>query len=335
MRRLPALLACLLASPAWAGDLVGYVAGNQASIDTFDRWPDGIASPARNPSGSFVGAGIDLSGIGWRTDAPTFAVSLISPQYIVGAAHVGFGSTVTFADNGGQVHTYALATNPDGSVQTRQLTTPGQGTSDVLVARLAAPVSAADGVRFLRFADVNATTAVGLEAFAYTQNTAYGSTGPNGTGDPTRRQLGLATISQVGTVAFGTAENPTSPTTGAVWRQDANRTGSVLLTGGDSGGPLFARGYDAQGVGSEAALIGCHFGVDEKSPTSVSSFLPDADTVGGYVAQMNDFMSQDGYQVLFVPVPEPAGLLAVAVVGALAWRRGFRARSASEGRYRV
>ncbi len=307
MRRLPALLACLLAAPAWAGDIVGYVANSQTSIDTFDRWPNGIASPTPNGAAGFVGAGLNLSGIGWRADNPTFAVSLIAAvptadpsapavgRYILGAAHVGLGTSVTFADNLGVTHTYAVTA-------TQRLTTNGV-LSDILIGRLSANVPSGDGIKPLPLAAVTRTTAVGLEAYAYTQNAAYGST---------RRQLGLATIGAVQQVDFGPGN---SPTVDAVWQRDLNRTGSVLLTGGDSGGPLFTRGLNG-----ETALIGAHMGVDAGQGVSVSSFLPEAE----YVTQLSQFMGVDGYQVLFAPVPEPTGLLAVAVVGALAWRRRAR-----------
>ena len=321
MRRLPALFACLLASPAWAGDLVGYVAGSQASIDRFDRFPNGIANPTPNASGSFVGAGLDLSGIGWLTGNPTFAVSLIAAvpsatptdpavgRYILGAAHVGFGANVTFADNQGVTHTYSVT-------GTQRLTTNGVP-SDILIGRLSANVPAGDGVKPLPLAQLTPATAVGLEAFAYTQNTAYGSTGPNGTGDPTRRQLGLATIGSVEQVDFGAGN---SPTMDAVWQRDPGRTGSVLLTGGDSGGPLFTRGQNG-----ETALIGGHMGADAGQGISVSSFLPEAE----YVTQLNQFMGVDGYQVLFAPVPEPAGLLAAAAaVAGVWWRKRSHRRQA-------
>jgi hypothetical protein len=50
---------------------------------------------------------------------------------------------------------------------------------------------------------------------------------------------------------------------------------------------------------------------------SVSSFLPTPE----YLLQINDFMLQDGLQVQIVPVPEPAGTMAVMGIGIVVWRR--------------
>jgi hypothetical protein len=289
-------------APAVAGDIVGYVSGNAASIATYDRFPNGINSPTPNTSSSFVGAGLDLSGIGWLTNNPTFATSLLAGvpvadpngpavgRYIVGANHVGFGPSVTFAENTGVTHTYSVTS-------TLRLTTNGVP-SDILIGRLASAPTA-DGIAALPLAELTATNAVGVKSYAYGQNANYGAD---------RRQLGLATIGDVQTVSFGGGD---SPTVDAIWQQDPNQPGSVLLVGGDSGGPLFTRG--AHG---ETALIGAHMGVDAQQLLSASSFLPTPE----YVLQINGFMLQDGLQVQVVPVPEPAGLLAF-VVGAVAWRR--------------
>ena len=174
-------------------------------------------------------------------------------------------------------------------------------TSDILIGRLATAPTA-DGIASLPLADLTATTAVGVHSYAYGQNENYGAV---------RRQLGLATIGDVQTVAFGGGD---SPTVDAIWQQDPNQPGSVLLLGGDSGGPLFTRGSNG-----ETALIGSHMGVDTSQLLSASSFLPTPE----YVVQINGFMLQDGQQVQIAPVPEPVGLLAVVVVAAVAWRRWF------------
>ena len=307
-RRLLALALVFAAvPPAGAGDIIGYVppgqSGNAASVDSFDRFPNGIGSPTPNSSTSFVGAGLDLSGVGWLTNDSTFATSLLASvsvadpnaaavgRYVVGANHVGFGSGITFADNAGVTHAYSV-------VSTLRLTTNGVP-SDVLIGRLSTAPTA-DGIGTLPPAGLTSATAVGVESYAYGQNAIYGAD---------RRQLGLATIEFVQEVAFAGGN---SPTVDAIWQQDLNRPGSVLLVGGDSGGPLFTRGTNG-----ETALIGAHMGVDAGQRLSFSSFVPTPE----YVQQIDTFMLQDGLRVQIVPVPEPAGLLAVVVIGAAAWRR--------------
>src|SRR4029079_8020436 len=69
--------------------------------------PGATVTPNNSPL--FIGSGLDLSGVGWRPEAPAFAVTLISPQHFVTAAHAGLGSQVQFADPTGGVHTYAVA----------------------------------------------------------------------------------------------------------------------------------------------------------------------------------------------------------------------------------
>ena len=297
MRRLSLVALLFAALPAAAGDIVGYVAGSQASIDRYDRFPSGIGSPTPNTAAGFVGAGLDLSGIGWMTGNPTFAVSLLAAvptnnpaapavgRYVIGANHVGLPATVTFADNQGVTHSYSV-------VATQRLTTGGVA-SDLIVGRLAADVPTADGIRPLPLADVTAASVVGLNALAYGQKDSYGTN---------RRQLGLATLTGTEVIDYGGSDP--SPTETAKWDRIPGQPGSVQLVGGDSGGPLIARGLNG-----ETALVGVHNAID--GVTSYSSFVPRAE----YVTQLNAFMGVDGYRVLFAPVPEPAGLLAVGLFG--------------------
>jgi hypothetical protein len=309
MHRFITTFACVLlaTSPTAAGDIVGYASpgepGNAVSIATYDRFPNGMSNPTPNTSSNFVGTGLNLSGIGWLTTTPVFATSLLAAvpisnpngpaigQYVVGANHVGFEGSVTFADNAGVTHTYAVTS-------AIRLTTNGVP-SDIVIGRLATAPTA-DGITALPLANLTSTTAIGVEAYAYGQNESYGAD---------RRQLGLATIGDVQTVSF---DGGISPTVDAIWQLDPDRPGSVLLIGGDSGGPLFTRGSNG-----ETALIGAHMGVDVEQMLSVSSFLPTPE----YLLQINDFMLQDGLQVQIVPVPEPAGTMAVMGIGIVVWRR--------------
>ena len=221
----------------------------------------------------------------------------------MGANHVGFGPSVTFAENTGATHTYSVT-------DTLRLTTNGVP-SDILIGRLATAPTA-DGIAAPAAGRrLTPATAVGLESYAYGQNGSYGAD---------RRQLGLATIGAVQTVDFGGGN---SPTVVAIWQQDPNRPGSVLLVGGDSGGPLFTRGLNG-----ETALIGAHMAVEPSSCCRPAASSPTPE----YVLQINDFMLQDGLRVQVVPVPEPAavGLIAAVALGAgAAIRRRSRKWSGS------
>ena len=326
----PALL--LLAAGAARGEVInGFDPNASASYATYARFQSGWpAAPMANGSQSFVGAGLDLSGIGWRVEggAPTSAsVTLISPQYIIGANHFGLSSTVAFTDGAGGV----VTRNVLSTARLNTTYTDSQGThtapSDILVGRLDSPISAGTGVRPVAIA-APGTAYTGLPLLVYGQNSTYGAN---------NFYLGRNTLANVQVNTFGPPYPDPSPTATAEFAAGTTQ-GNGYLTDGDSGGPLLARGGPD---GNTLALIGAHFGVSNRdiplngypgtippggmtvtgSPDdiSASSFLPDKDSQ--YIQQLNDLMRLDGYQVLLVPVPEPAGLLAVAVVAALAWQR--------------
>jgi hypothetical protein len=287
-RRLPAVaLVLALAAPVRAGVIAGYDLASPASHDTYDRFASGFpTAPVPNSSSAFVASGIDLSGVGWLAGNPTFAVTLISPQHIVGAAHVGFGNgQVTFLSADGVLKTYTVTS-------TVAIPTPGQSQpSDLLLGTLSAAIPASDRVRSFGVAGVTAAQAVGLPILPYGQNPAY-STSPH---------LGTNTIDGVELV---------NSTRTALYDYTPSTPGDLYLISGDSGGPVFTRA-----ASGDLALIGVnyvHSGTDTPQPGdfSGSTFVPE------YINGLNANMGTT-YQVTVVPVPEPAGLLAVAAVVAV------------------
>ncbi|HVK16298.1 MAG TPA: hypothetical protein VM533_05070 [Fimbriiglobus sp.] len=284
-RNLPVVALLLaLAAPAPAGVIASYNSG------TNDRFASGFpTAPVPNSSSAFVAAGMDLSGIGWLANDPKFAVTLISPRHIIGAAHVGFGNgTVQFLNAAGQVMSYTVTS-------TTGLTTPGQTQpSDLLLGMLSAAVPATDGVRHFGVAGVTATQAVGLPILANGQNPSY-STSPH---------IGANAIDSVILASFG-GTNP-DQTRVMTFDWTAGTPGEMYLIGGDSGGPAFVRAH------GDLALVGVHYGVSRATTDpqpgdfSASTFVPE------YIDPLNAAMAAGGFQVTVVPVPEPAGLLAVA-----------------------
>jgi hypothetical protein len=321
-RRLPAVALLLaLAAPAQAGVIAGYVKDSQTNYDArYDRFSSGFdfppgapTTPVANSSSAFVAAGIDLSGVGWLASDSRFAVTLISPRHILGAAHVGFGNgQVQFVNAAGQVKTYTVSTGSNPPVT---ITTPGQPPgqpSDLLLGTLTEAVPAADGVRYFGVAGVTATQAVGLPMLAYGQNqsTAYADS----------PHLGTNVIDQVILTSFD-GTNPNSDRTRVMtYDWTAGVPGEMYLIGGDSGGPAFTWTTDR-----DLALIGVHYGVSRATTDprpgdfSASTFVP------AYIDPLNMAMAGSGFQVTVVPVPEPAGLLAVTglalAAGAIRRRR--------------
>lgn len=309
------LLTLALAATAPAGEIVWYVPGDPASKGTYDRFTSGFpTAPVANTAPAFTGSGLNLSGVGWRAADPRFGVTLITPQHFVTAAHVGgfsAGQQVQFTAGDGTVRTYTLANEPGtGAVRqfrptTTFVNTQGQAQtlpSDVLVVKLAAPISAADGITQLAVG--SETAPVGTQLLVYGQNPAY-SPGP---------QLGRNTLDSI---VLGSFDGPT-PTTEATilasYDYTRDRPGDTALIGGDSGSPLLVR------QGNTAVDIGTHYGIegDLSNPNapyiSYSAYLP------AYLDQIQAFVAADGQSLTVVPVPEPAAVGLVAAAGMVAVR---------------
>jgi hypothetical protein len=294
IRRTSFLLLLVLPVSAQAGVIVGYNPFDPASHARYDRFTGGFpTAPVANTSPTFLGAGLDLSGVGWIASAPNFAVTMISPQHFLAAAHVGTGSAVQFVGAGGVVHTYSVASS------TRLTTTFGSSTlpSDILIGTLSAPIPTADGVTSYAIAGLTEGAVTGLPLLAYGQNAGY------------------ATSPHLGTnVADGTALESfdgfnTEATRVIYYDFTPEVNGEIYLIGGDSGGPLFTL------INGQLALIGGHYGVS--NPTlnpnagdiSASTFAP---------AYLDELNRVTGGQIRVLAVPEPSTLaVGLALAGVL------------------
>ncbi len=323
----PLVALALHARPAAAGEIVGYDPANPNSRATYDRYTSGFPdAPVANSSSAFVGAGLDLSGVGNRTNG-NWGVTLVSLQHFVTANHVGLyapGEQVRFLGSDGVLRAYTVAVDASGAVRQTRLTTtfsdtPGGPTrtlpSDILVVTLAAPIPATDRVTPLAVA---ANTApVGTPLLAYTQNANYGSD---------TRQLGTNVASDSGLGSFDTTKEKPTPTYEATavigYEYNRSRAGDVALTDGDSGGALLTR------EGNTAVLLGTHYGIsfDPADPNSVyTSYSTD---LASYLDQLSSIVAADGQALRVVPVPEPGsvGLVAAGALGALGAVRRRAAR---------
>jgi hypothetical protein len=320
-----------LGGPAPAGVIVGHAAGFDPFYDVYSaNAPNGsnvIVAPTVNTTPSFIGTGYDLSGIGWSTVDSTFGVTMISPQYFIGAYHVSVQNNSTeynqiqFAERlrGGSgqltgqtvLHTYMLANSYHLS------TPPGVQNSDVFLGRLSAPIPASDHIAFypVPFNPAFFTAYDGQPLVNFGVNGGYGA--------GNRFHLGTNNVDgggvQEGTFGGGDL------TEIATYNFDPNRTSEFHLISGDSGSPSFIP------VNGQLAVLGAHFGVDLTTNLSADSFLP------FYVSPLNTIMAADGQSVTLVPlapVPEPGTFVLVGVaavtVGSGHWLRRRRpARDAS------
>lgn len=287
-----------------AGVIVGYEQGDPASHARYDRFAGGFPSaPVANTSPVFIGAGYDLSGVGWIAGSPHLAVTMITPQHFLAAAHVGTGSSVQFVGAGGVVQTYAVASSTRLNTQFAGGTLP----SDVLIGTLAAPIPDSHGITSYPIAGLTDSTTPGTPLLVYGQNPAYGTSPHLGTN-----------------VADGTALESfdgfaTEATRVVFYDFTPGVDGEIYLIGGDSGGPLFTV------VNGQLALIGGHYGVSNPTTNpnagdiSASTFLP------SYLNELNRVLAGSGYQARVLAVPEPATLsLGVALAGVFGLARCVR-----------
>lgn len=298
MLRAASLALMLTCASAQALTIVGYDAG------TNNRFASGYpTAPVPNSSLSFIGAGMDWSGVGWDAGLSTRSVAMISDQYFVFASHYTPGSTIQF------LSPTLLAANPGNpaaavvsyTVQsTTRLVSPISGMQgDFSIGRLTTPLNAGHGIAaYPVLAFDSLTDYIGLQVLMYGHN----DTTTNST------IIGTNTISAFyhydlyggdginDTFAAGYTFEPASP-------------GDSQFESGDSGSPTFAF-YQGR-----LALVGTHSAIATISGTqwSFDNFIP------VYLDQLQ------ALNVAFTTVPEPSRmLLMIAGLFALLRRRTCR-----------
>lgn len=293
MRRLALAATLALAFPPASHALL--VQGYDAEVN--ERFASGFPSaPVANTDPDFLLAGYDLSGVGWRTNSTQFAVTLISPEHFLTAAHVApaAGSFVSFLGTDGVVRNYAVE-----SVSTLQYN--GQNT-DLTLGRLIDPV-ATDFITFYGGLFLGNTAA----AYRDMPVTLYGANG----------RIGSNTLDDVGNfdlLPFG-GGNDTVDSVVSITDYDPV-TGEAQGQGGDSGSPTFVRI-----VGNQLALFGIHSAI---ATAEGAQFTIDTLPLFTAYDQINDRLIDDLYEDgwgfyvggVVSPIPEPAS--AAALLGAAA-----------------
>jgi hypothetical protein len=282
----------------------GVIVGHNPTVN--NRFTGGFpAAPIANTSSSFLGAPFDLSGVGWIDSSPQFAITMITPQHFLAAAHVGTGTSVSFLGSNGVVNSYSVASS--FKLSTTFVNTSGNSQtldSDILIGTLAAPIPTTNGVKHYSVAGLDPAQVAGTNLLAYGQNPNYG----------TSPHLGTNTALGVSLTSFSNFANEATHV--IAYDFTPGITNEIYLIGGDSGGPLFTV------HNNELLLIGGHYGVSNATlmpndgDISASTFLP------MYTSQLNQQLSGSSYQVTVVPVPEPASIVAIALVaGVGVWFR--------------
>jgi hypothetical protein len=276
----------LLAAPAvQALTIVGYDSA------TNDRFTSGYpSSPVENTSLSFLGAGYDLSGVGWNPGNTSQSFAMISDEYFVYANHYGPGSTMNFySPTQNSVVTYGV------SGTTYNFTFNGQ-TSDFAIGKLSSALNPVDGITSYPILDLPFTSDyLGLPALIY----GHGSNGP---------RLGANTVDVV--LPYNFPGGIGNDSYGIGYSYNSSQTGDSMFEGGDSSSPTFIPWYGT------LALVGTH---------SITGTISDTPySIDNLIAVYVDQMTTQGIDFSVVPEPSRAVLLLVGACALL--RRRHRER---------
>lgn len=275
----------LAASTARALTIVGYDSA------TNDRFSSGYASsPVVNTSPSFLGAGYDLSGVGWNPGNTSQSFAMISDQFFVYANHYAPGSTMSFFSQAlGSVVNYGV------SATTHHFIFNGQ-TSDFAIGSLSTALNPAHGLASYPVLDLPFTSDyLGLPTLIY----GHGSNGP---------RLGANTVDVVLPYNFPNGGS-SSDSYGIGYAYNSGLTGDSKFESGDSSSPTFVPWHGS------LALLGTHSVVGTISSVEYS--------VDNLIAVYLDQMTAQGID--FTAVPEPSRALLLLLGACALLRRRHRA----------
>lgn len=306
------IVALQMISPIRAGVIAGFVPAAQSSHDRYDIYSSGFAgAPVRNTNPSFIGSGLDLTGIGFMANNGLQGVTMISRQHFLMTAHFPPSTTqVNFVTAANQLRSYTIAsTMPLLTGMFNGMAV--NGVSDVLIGRLTAPIPAGDGIGFLPLAfDPSLDLINGPIPAQNIYNTlpllTHGFNGgypaPNGFTSPhigtnvADRGPNLTVEAGVSSITFG-------------YDYNSGLNGEFHSISGDSGSPSTTL------FGGSLALVGLHYDLLGDN-SSIDLLLP------YYIPQMNAFMQPDNMQVTTVTVPEPSTLILLSLTAGYGyWRR--------------
>ncbi len=269
------------------------VQGYQSIIN--ERFDSGFpSSPVANTSPSFALAGYDLSGVGWRDNDSRFAITLISPEHFLTAAHVApsAGSTVSFLGADGIKRTYTVSSSTTLTYQGRD--------SDLSIGRLTQVVDTNHITSYngIFLGNISADYE-GLPV------TFYGKNGRVGTNM-------IEAVFETSLLPFGAGNDNLVDSVLAAADFD-DTTGEAQGEVGDSGSPTFVRLE-----GGQLALFGVHSAIGTSNGVQ---YTYDSLPVFTAYGQINSALQADGYSgwslfgdTLPLPgiIPEPASTATLA-----------------------
>ena len=289
-----AVICALIVTQASAVTIIGY------DPTLHDRFSSGYATaPVPNGDPSFIGAGLDLSGVGWDTALQTKSITMISDEYFVFSSHYAPGATVSFfsptlyAGNPGDPASAIVTYSVSGTTHT--LVSPITGLpGDFSIGKLSAPLNPAHGITAYSILDYPSTDDyIGLPL------TVYGHGGSGST------RLGTNTLESF--FHYDLNGDLTPETFAYGFSASASPTGEARLEGGDSSSPTFVV------IDGTLTLIGTHSAVGTVSGENYSfdNFIPI------YLSQMSSL----GIEFSTVPEPSRVLFLQVGLLWAITRRR--------------
>jgi len=280
-----AFLGMVLADPAFGLQVTGYSSAEN------DRFSSGFpTAPVENGDASFVGAGLDWSGVGWSTNLPTDSNrykshALLSPRHFLTAQHFEGGGNLTeglnLLDRQGAVRTSTTKTVINLGVGIILAESP---VPDISLGILDAPIADAGAFERLPVLDLHTSSTaysfgnyVGLDALLYGRGSSINSS----------PRIGITPI-LIFLAPGGDLLQSTIQTT----RDD------VQLEGGDSASPALHAWNDPNG-NDRLTVLGIHSAIDTDNNLNFSSFA--ATPVAMNAA--NQVMNTDGYTLWVVGNP--------------------------------
>ncbi|MFZ4767244.1 MAG: PEP-CTERM sorting domain-containing protein [Roseimicrobium sp.] len=265
-----------------------------------DRFASGYAtSPTPNTSASFIGAGLDFSGVGWNPSVPTQSFAMISDEYFIYASHFAPSTQLSFfSPITSSVVNFGV--DPNFTPVRATSTITGGQTTDLMVGRLANSVASAGITSYPILHVANRNGLVGLTALLY----------GHGGSDTASPRIGTNTIE--GFVDYSVPASNVYGNTGILYTNGTGPTGEASFQNGDSGSPSFVV------LNGSLVLLGNH----SATATDGQGNSYSLDT---YLAQYIQELADAGIPLIAVPVavPEPtrAFLLIIGLFAAFCQRR--------------
>lgn len=280
---------------------------NGENPETNYRFQDGTypSAPIPNASPDFLGAGYDLSGVGWGSNS-TQSFTMINDQYFVYATHYPPpDTTIHFYSPTNGLVTYTIDTSFSLAME-YPLQSPGNHLkSDLAIGRLTTTLNPEDNIAFYPILDLPTTgDYLNLDLLVYGWSAAVGTGTIDSLGSVNLYwDAGTPGVSEDDVLNTEENSDTLNDTFVMSFTQGAGPN-EALLEIGDSGSPSFVVWNGA------LALVGVHSAVS--GSTNYDAFLP------AYLEALQ------AAGISFTTVPEPSGLWLMG--GALLFMASRRGR---------